>query len=128
MTVQNRSFDRLAGKRSAGERTYWAFWGHRLSGLALALFLPMHFYVLGLAIEGRGQLDSFLTLAENPLFKFAEWGLVILLTIHLGFGLRLLAIDWLPAKMADPSRQKWLIPSLAIASIIGIALAFAMLG
>ena len=33
---------------------------HRLSGLALALFLPVHFYVLGLALEGEQSLDGFL--------------------------------------------------------------------
>ena len=29
---------------------YWAFVLHRLSGLALALFLPVHLYVLSMAI------------------------------------------------------------------------------
>ena len=34
-----------------GHPAFWAFVVHRVSGIALALFLPAHFYVLGLALE-----------------------------------------------------------------------------
>ena len=70
---------------------------HRLSGLALAIFLPLHFLALGLAIHGDAQLDSFLRWSDQPLVKFAEGGLVFLLTVHLLGGLRVLVIenfDW----------------------------------
>jgi len=69
---------------------------HRLSGVGLALFLPLHFLVLGLALEGAGTLDAALAFAELPLVKAAEWGLVVLLGLHLTLGLRLLAIELLP--------------------------------
>jgi fumarate reductase subunit D len=65
---------------------------HRLSGIALALFLPVHFYVLSRALE----LDEFLVWTEQPLVKFAEWGLVVLLALHLAGGLRVLALEFLP--------------------------------
>ena len=74
----------------------WAALGHRISGLALALFLPVHFLVLGLAIEGEARLDGFLRWSEQPVVKLAEWGLVVLLTLHLTLGLRVLAIEFLP--------------------------------
>ena len=64
---------------------------HRLSGLALAAFLPVHFWVLGKGLE----MDAFLAWTEQPLVKFAEWGLVVLLAAHLGGGLRVLAIELL---------------------------------
>ena len=76
---------------------YWAFLVHRLSGLALALFLPMHFWALGKALEGAAALNGFLKLTDQPLFKFAEWGLVVLLALHMSGGLRLMLIeltDW----------------------------------
>ncbi len=66
---------------------------HRLSALTLSLFLPFHFLVLGLAIEGEAELESFLRWADAPLVKFAEMGLVFLLTVHLLGGLRLLALE-----------------------------------
>src|ERR1700689_2716736 len=70
---------------------------HRLSGLALAIFLPLHFLALGLAIDGEAKLENFLRWTDQPLGKFAESGLVFLLTVHLLGGLRVLVIenlDW----------------------------------
>ena len=69
---------------------------HRFSGIALALFLPLHFWVLSLALTNAARLDGFLTLTELPLVKLAEFGLVFLLAVHLFGGLRLLAMEWLP--------------------------------
>ncbi len=66
---------------------------HRLSGLALSAFLPFHFLVLGLAIKGEAELDGFLKWTDSPLVKFAEMGLVFLLTVHLLGGLRLLVLE-----------------------------------
>ena len=76
--------------------SYWAFVVHRVSGLALALFLPVHLYVLALAIESEARLDGFLKWTEAPLVKLAEVGLVVLLAAHLAGGLRLLAVEFLP--------------------------------
>jgi len=66
---------------------------HRLSGLGLAIFLPLHFLALGLAINGEARLDSFLRWSEQPMVKLAETGLVFLLTVHLLGGLRVLVIE-----------------------------------
>ena len=66
---------------------------HRLSGLGLAIFLPLHFLALGLAINGEARLDGFLRWSEQPMVKLAETGLVFLLTVHLLGGLRVLVIE-----------------------------------
>ena len=75
---------------------WFAFLLHRLSGLGLALFLPAHFYVLGLALTDTAALDGLLKWTENPLVKFTEGGLVFLLAVHIFGGLRLLALEFLP--------------------------------
>lgn len=75
---------------------WYAFLLHRLSGLALALFLPAHFYILSRALTGPEALDSLLRWTENPLVKLAEFGLVFLLGVHIFGGLRLLALEFLP--------------------------------
>ena len=80
--------------RRRSHPAYVAFAVHRVSGLALALFLPVHFWALGTAIEGEARLESFLRWTDNPLTKFAEFGLVVLLAAHLGGGLRLLFIEF----------------------------------
>jgi len=69
---------------------------HRLSGLALAIFLPIHFFVLGLALHGGARLDAFLRWSDQPMVKFAEGGLIFLLTVHLLGGLRVLLIENFP--------------------------------
>ena len=63
--------------------TYWAFVVHRVSGLALALFLPVHLYVLSLALKGAAALDDFLRWTDMPLVKVAESVLVLLLAAHM---------------------------------------------
>ncbi|MGB0504612.1 MAG: succinate dehydrogenase, cytochrome b556 subunit [Pikeienuella sp.] len=72
-----------------------AYLMHRLSGLALALFIPAHFYVLSLTLTQPERLDGFLHWSESPLVKLAEFGLVFLLSIHMFGGLRLLALEFL---------------------------------
>ncbi len=81
--------------RGRSHPTYIAFVLHRVSGLLLALFLPLHFWALGQAIHGEAALDGFLRWADAPLFKFAEWGLVVLLALHLAGGLRVMALEFL---------------------------------
>jgi fumarate reductase subunit D len=68
---------------------------HRVSGVLLALFLPFHFWVLGQALHGETRLESFLRWSDQPLVKFAETALVLLLAAHLTGGLRLLALEFL---------------------------------
>jgi succinate dehydrogenase subunit D len=70
---------------------------HRLSGLALAIFLPFHFLALGLAIDGEARLERFLRWSDQPLVKLSEGGLVFLVLIHMLGGIRLLVLensDW----------------------------------
>jgi fumarate reductase subunit D len=104
-----------------GHAGFWAFVAHRLSGVALALFLPAHFWALGQAIQGEAALDGFLRWADRPLVKMAEWVLVLLLAAHLAGGLRLLAIEFLPWR----DGQKTLI-ALGAGFALLVGLAFAM--
>ena len=98
-----------------------AFILHRISGLALALFLPMHFYVLSLALTHTEQLDGFLAWSDHWLVKFAEFGLVFLLAVHIFGGLRLMAVEWLPWS----ARQKTL-AAASIAAALLISVTFLM--
>lgn len=83
---------------------WYAFVLHRLSGLALALFLPVHFLVLSLALSDAARLDGLLAWTDLAIVKAAEVGLVFLLAVHLFGGLRLMALELLPLT----SRQKTL--------------------
>jgi fumarate reductase subunit D len=93
---------------------------HRLSGLALACFLPLHFLTLGLALDGEARLDGTLRWMDNPLFRLGETVLVFLLAVHMLGGIRLLLIENMPWR----DGQKDL--ALAALAIAGCA-AFAFL-
>lgn len=71
---------------------------HRLSGIALAVFLPLHFLALGTALGGADALQSFLGLTDNWYTRASEWGLVTALALHMALGLRVLAIEWLAVR------------------------------
>lgn len=101
--------------------SYLAFLGHRLSGLALAIFLPFHFLALGLALEGAETLDGFLVFADLPLVKVAEWGLVTLLTLHLCFGVRVLALEFTRWPFRADPRLNWIFPGILAATAVGVA-------
>lgn len=95
---------------------WWAFFAQRASGVALALFLPAHFLLLSLALQGEAALDTALYWTDAPLVKLAESGLVVLLGIHFLGGLRILAVEFLPWS----DKQKTLIAlSAAIALVLG---------
>ena len=96
---------------------YWAFAAHRVSGVALALFLPVHFLLLGTALDGAAGLDGALALTENPLVKIAEWGLVVLLTAHLMAGLRVLVLEFLPWR---DSMKRLIALGAAVAAVVGV--------
>lgn len=82
--------------RHRNQPNYWAFVVHRLSGVLLALFLPVHFQVLVMAVKKPETFDGFAAWAEAPMVKLAEAVLIVLLAAHLTGGLRLLAIEFLP--------------------------------
>jgi len=66
---------------------------HRLSGLALAIFLPLHFYALGLALESEA-FAGFIAWSNQPLVKISESAMVAALAVHFAGGLRLLAVEF----------------------------------
>lgn len=104
-----------------GHAGYVAFIIHRLSGLLLALFLPLHFLALGLALDGARALDGFLAFAALPWVKASEWTLVVLLCVHLSFGLRILALEFLPWRGARKSWLGWGAGFAALAGLLFLA-------
>ena len=109
--------------RARSHPAYWAFLMHRLSGLALAVFLPMHFWALGLALRGPASLDGFLRFTDRGIFKLAEWGLVVLLALHMMGGVRLLLIEF---GEASGLRKNWIAGAVGFAAVAGLAFALSL--
>jgi fumarate reductase subunit D len=87
--------------------------------LALALFLPLHFFVLSRALRGAEVLDSALAWTSQPWVKVAEVGLVLALALHLAGGVRLLFVELVGWR---EDVQKTL-----VASVVGVSIACALL-
>ena len=85
-----------SGWRARSHPAWWALLVHRISGLVLALFLPVHFLTLATALQGEHALQGALAWTEQPLIKAGEVLLVVLLAAHLAGGVRLLMLEFLP--------------------------------
>jgi fumarate reductase subunit D len=83
----------------------------------------LHFWALGQAIHGEAALDGFLRFADRPLFKLAEWGLVLLLAAHMTGGVRLLLIEFGPW---TGLRKNWIAATAGAAAVFGMAFALAL--
>jgi fumarate reductase subunit D len=92
---------------------------HRLSGIALAIFLPLHFLALATALNGAAALDSFLAVTRTPLVRASELVLVAALATHMTLGLRVLAIELL-----DIRERTAVVLSGCVAAVVAVGLVF----
>jgi fumarate reductase subunit D len=106
-------------RASHKQRGFVAAMLHRLSGIALAIFLPLHFLALATALNGADAMDAFLALTRRPVVAFLELGIVVALAIHLTLGLRVLAIEFL-----DFRERTLTALSVCIAAVLAVGLIF----
>ena len=106
-------------RASHKQRGFVAAMIHRLAGIALAIFLPIHFLALASALNGAAALDSFLAITRQPIVEFAEIGIVVALALHMTLGLRVLAIEFFDF------REKTLVPlSVCLAAVFAVGVVF----
>ena len=105
--------------RSRNHPAYWAFLVHRISGVALTLFLPLHFWALGNALQGEARLETFLRWSDQPLVKCAEVGLVLLLAAHMAGGLRLLMLEFMDWQRVGDSEKTLLACAAGASAAVG---------
>ena len=103
--------------RAKSHLSYFAYVCHRLSGLLLACFIPLHFLMLSQSLRGAQGFEASLKLTDFWVFKFGECVLVILLAIHLAGGVRLLMIEFGPWRGL---RKGWIQVSILFAMICGL--------
>jgi len=116
-TLTTQRMVRRNDMRARGHAGYWAFVAHRVSGIVLALFLPLHFFVLSRALAAPAALDGFLEWTRQPAVKFAETLLVLALAVHLAGGVRLLFVEFVGW------RAEWQKTAIALAAAVAAACA-----
>lgn len=97
---------------------------HRLSGLALAIFLPLHFLALGLAFDAE-TFGSFIGWTQQVWVKISEVLLVTALAVHAAGGLRILAVEFLGLSR---SQALWIAAAFALGAGTGLLFLMKLFG
>ena len=80
-----------------GQVGQWAWLLHRVSGVAVAFFLFVHILDTALVGFGPNVYNTVVRIYERPAIRILEVLLVAAVLYHGGNGLRLIAIDFIPA-------------------------------
>lgn len=108
-------------RASHKQRGFVAALAHRIAGIALAVFLPIHFLALGSALNGAASLDSFLAITRQPIVAFGEIVIVVALAVHMTLGLRVLAIEFFDFRERTVAAL-----SLCFAAVVAVGLLVAL--
>jgi succinate dehydrogenase / fumarate reductase cytochrome b subunit len=98
----------------------WAFWLHRLSGLAIIFYLLMHILVISTIVGGQANFNNAMTFLKSPIFVLLEMGLIGCITLHGLNGIRVVLFDL----GMGIKRQKEIFVGMAIAAAVLTGIAF----
>jgi len=101
------------------ELNRWAFYLHRVSGVAIFGFLCLHVLDIGVYSLSRSLYDELHTVYGSAPMRVFECGLLFAILFHTFNGLRILAIDFADLGMA-PARRL-LAGVVATTALLGIA-------
>jgi len=104
--AQRRSTKRTAefGSIYRGREGQWSWIAHRVTGVAIILFLFAHIVDTALVGWGPNAYNRVVNVYKNPIVGLLELGLVAAVIYHALNGLRIMAIDFWP-KLVDRNRQ-----------------------
>jgi len=81
----------LSGGRYGVERKLYIL--HRLSGLALIFYLPLHVYITSIRIKGSEEWEGIMRSLHHPILVFGEYLLFMAFAFHALNGLRLMLTE-----------------------------------
>ncbi|MFN2615068.1 MAG: succinate dehydrogenase, cytochrome b556 subunit [Actinomycetota bacterium] len=87
-----------------GGQGQWSWALHRITGVAVALFLFVHILDTSLIAAGPKVYDKIIGTYHNPIFRLLEIGLAVAVLYHALNVLRIILIDFVP-RMADYSKE-----------------------
>ena len=96
MAVRSRKSTSDYGTLYKGHPGQWSWVFHRITGVAVILFLFMHVVDTALVGWGPEAYDKVVRAYANPIVHLLELGLVIAVWFHSVNGLKITAIDFFP--------------------------------
>src|ERR1041385_8230410 len=110
------------GSLYRGRQGQWSWLAHRVTGVAIILFLFAHVVDTALVGWGPDAYNRVVRVYQNPLVGLLELGLVAAVIYHALNGLRIMIIDFWP-KASDWNRQLiYGTTGLFVASMIPISI------
>src|SRR6266516_5005276 len=104
-----------------GREGQWSWIAHRVTGVAIILFLFAHVIDTALVGWGPNADNRVVSVYKNPIVGLLELGLVAAVIYHALNGLRIMAIDFWP-RLVDRNRQLIYGPmTLYVARLLPIA-------
>jgi succinate dehydrogenase / fumarate reductase cytochrome b subunit len=95
--------------RFRGREIYFAWLLHRISGLAIVLFLFLHIVDTSLVGFGPGAYDTFVSVYRFPPFRVLEVALVAAVLYHGINGMRVIAVDFFENTNGIQRQLWWLV-------------------
>jgi succinate dehydrogenase / fumarate reductase cytochrome b subunit len=103
----------------------WVSILHRVSGMAMFLFIPLLLWLLDNSLHSRSSFNYFQTLVDQPIIKLVLFGLIWAFLHHLFAGLRYLGMDlhWGVELAATRTTSKAVLAvSLLLTLLVGVRL------
>lgn len=94
---------------------------HRITGVAVLLFLLAHIIETSMLMVSPGAYNRAIGLYRQPWFKPLEFLLVAAVLYHAGNGLMVMILDFWPAATRAYRRMFWIGAGLYIAALIPVA-------
>jgi succinate dehydrogenase / fumarate reductase cytochrome b subunit len=102
----------------------WAL--HRITGVAVLLFLLAHIVETSMLALGPDAYNRAISIYKQPWFKPLEFLLVAAVLYHAGNGIMVMILDFWPASTRSYRRMFWIGAGLYAAAMVPVA--YLMLG
>ena len=99
-----RLFPERVGTVYRGGQGQWSWAFHRITGVAVFLFLLAHIVDTALVGFGPALYNRVVAVYHNPIIRLMEISLALLVLFHALNGLRIIVIDFFPT-MADRHKE-----------------------
>ena len=96
MAVRSRKSKSDYGSIYKGHESQWSWIMHRITGVAVILFLFAHVIDTAAVGWGPSAYDRITAAYENPIVRLLEYGLVVAVLYHSLNGLKITLIDFFP--------------------------------
>src|SRR3989339_2112394 len=91
MQKLKEGFKDLVRNRNPG---MWSFWIHRVTGVAVTIFLFLHIFTLSSVFRGKDAYDYAISKFDTQIGYIFQYALLLAVAVHLLNGIRITVVDF----------------------------------